>query len=556
MKSIPSKSDFAPYVLLALHNKGGSAKKKSAVAEVIKLMNIDENFLGRKVSSGESMIENRISWARQMLVEAGYINKETLGIWALTDKARMRFPELLSDNKRKEFAKEIAREMSEKYRRARREPAMKSIPSEFDFTPYVLLVLRNKGGSATRQDATEAIIKLMNIGGDLLAKMTPVLGDSVVRKRIDWARKRLVDTGYIDRKVTGTWTLTGQARKRLPALSTNEGRTAFAKEISRQIREMYGPGQKDPGMKPVPSIRSFAPYVLLALRNKGGSAGKKFVVKEVVDLMKLGESVFEAKTRSGKKIDVERRISLAQRMLVDAGHIDKKTRSGAWTLTSLAQERLPGLSTDEGKEKLVREISNIPPGNLIEIPGHKDPEKPRSPARVYTRPDPHEGTPTKIDEVFAQTEAKLMQISMEVVQKMDSYAFEHLCQQLLQKIGYENVKVTRKSRDDGLDGHGHLKTGFSPINTAFQAKLRSKGNAKIGKTLIDQFAGVMRRKRIERGIFITNAEFSSGAYDAAADHGIDLIGGKQLVDMLIKYKIGNKKWCVDYLDKEFFDNIK
>lgn len=110
-RDIPTNGGFTPYVILALHNQGGSAKAESVRDEIIRLMNIDQATAERKMPSGQTIVNYRIRWARQMLADTGHLDKDApRGVWALTPQAEGRVSELDTDENRDQFAKEVARE--------------------------------------------------------------------------------------------------------------------------------------------------------------------------------------------------------------------------------------------------------------------------------------------------------------------------------------------------------------------------------------------------------------------------------------------------------------
>lgn len=116
--------------------------------------------------------------------------------------------------------------------------------------------------------------------------------------------------------------------------------------------------------------------------------------------------------------------------------------------------------------------------------------------------------------------------------------FELFCKKLLEVYGFKDLKVTKTTRDGGIDGHGKLKVGVSFLNVAFQSK-RWK-NASVGRTEIDKFRGAIQGD-FEQGIFITTSSFSKEALNATTKKGavpIILIDGSMIVDIMIEKKFG------------------
>lgn len=116
--------------------------------------------------------------------------------------------------------------------------------------------------------------------------------------------------------------------------------------------------------------------------------------------------------------------------------------------------------------------------------------------------------------------------------------FEIFCKKLLSSYGFKDLKVTRKSKDGGIDGYGKLKVGISHLNVAVQCKRWNKTS--VGRTEIDKFRGAIQGD-YEQGIFITTSKFSSEAMRATTKKGavpIIMIDGSMIVDIMIEKKLG------------------
>ena len=145
---------------------------------------------------------------------------------------------------------------------------------------------------------------------------------------------------------------------------------------------------------------------------------------------------------------------------------------------------------------------------------------------------------------------------LDILRNMDPFAFERLIQLLLQKCGFINVKVTKKSGDGGIDGKGKfLLQDVVSIDVAFQCK-RYKGI--VASSVVRDFRGSLP-SGVNQGILITTGTFSESAYEEAANvgknHKIDLIDCEKLIDMIIKNKIGVHEVMAYEVDENFFKNI-
>lgn len=139
--------------------------------------------------------------------------------------------------------------------------------------------------------------------------------------------------------------------------------------------------------------------------------------------------------------------------------------------------------------------------------------------------------------------------------KMDPYAFERLSQRLLREIGFNNVNVTKKSGDGGIDGFGQFKmNGILSFKIAFQCK---RYTSSVSTSEIRDFRGSLTTD-IEKAIFITTSTFTKTALEEAITPGklrIDLIDGEEFIELLRTHKLGIIESKHFVVDKEFFKSI-
>ena len=119
---------------------------------------------------------------------------------------------------------------------------------------------------------------------------------------------------------------------------------------------------------------------------------------------------------------------------------------------------------------------------------------------------------------------------------MDPFQFEYLVAELLTKIGYEKVEVTRRSGDKGIDVVGNLTVGgLTDVKTVIQAKEYKKGNNISGK-YITQLRGSAEVD--QRGLIITTSDFTKDALDEARATNkmpVALVNGTKLIELLFKF---------------------
>ena len=122
------------------------------------------------------------------------------------------------------------------------------------------------------------------------------------------------------------------------------------------------------------------------------------------------------------------------------------------------------------------------------------------------------------------------------------YEFEDFLKPFLECIGLDEVRVTKRSGDGGVDlegiGYGVIDNNDDSVKYIVQAK-RYKPSDKIPVDIIDKLRGNMLSG--EKGIIITTAGFSKPAIEKASlrkETPIVLIDGKTLVDICIENDIG------------------
>jgi len=126
---------------------------------------------------------------------------------------------------------------------------------------------------------------------------------------------------------------------------------------------------------------------------------------------------------------------------------------------------------------------------------------------------------------------------LEALHTMSPFNFEELVGEVLKNLGFENIKVTSKSGDGGIDVMGELVVaGAIKNNVCVQVK-RWRNN--IQRSSIAELRGSLTLH--QTGLFITTSDFSKQAIEEANNlqkAPISLINGKEFVDILCEYGMG------------------
>ncbi len=178
---------FGP-VIDALKELGGSGKAKDVTDLVVKRQKVSADDLEAVTKTGVPRVYNQIAWARQYLVNGGFLDGSKRGIWALTDKGRNAKLDAkgVFDDVRNGFMKPLA------------------YP--------VLEALQQLGGSGKPREVSDLVAKNLKIPSDVL-EITTQDGTPRFHNQVAWTRNYLVQSGFLDSSYRGTWVLTDKGRE-------------------------------------------------------------------------------------------------------------------------------------------------------------------------------------------------------------------------------------------------------------------------------------------------------------------------------------------------------
>ena len=224
----------------------------------------------------------------------------------------------------------------------------------------------------------------------------------------------------------------------------------------------------------------------------------------------------------------ENQVHWARFYLAKAGYIDSSQR-GVWTLTE--KGRSLGAVTPDEIELIVRAVS------------------------VQTKPAVDSDSGRDDDPDVVPNTSDYREELARTLQALPPAGFERFCQRLLRESGFQEVTVTGRSGDGGIDGIGVLQVNaLVSFKVLFQCK-RYAGS--VSPSHVRDFRGAMTG-RADKGIIITTGSFTSEAHKEAVRDGapsIELVDGEKLAAMLEKLELGLKPKQTFDLDQTFFEEF-
>jgi restriction system protein len=207
----------------------------------------------------------------------------------------------------------------------------------------------------------------------------------------------------------------------------------------------------------------------------------------------------------------------SRQKLVEKGEIDGSTR-GLWKLTARGRARATGATANAAEELLLA----------------------------------HQAT---LKDLVYENESEVKRRIISELRGLSATEFEQFCISLLGPLGYEQLQVTSRGADRGIDGHGLFRQGVITIRSAFQAK-RWRQNP-VTRPEIDKFRGAIQGD-YDHGDFLTTGRFTSDAEAASIKKGaisLLLLDGDTIAESMIRNGIGVVRRPVQLfdLDAEFFN---
>lgn len=288
-----------------------------------------------------------------------------------------------------------------------------------------------------------------------------------------------------------------------------------------------------------PQFVKYMPAVLDALQQLGGSGRPDEVRSVIAQTLKLSEQEQSEPLPSKVQPRFDNQVHWARFYLSKAGFLDSSER-GVWTLTEKGRLAVPLSSTDA--RRVFRDISSI----FSKSKGSKS-----QPIKPDSNDDP--AIPTGDGPSVQQNYRDQLAFKL---QALSPAGFERFCQRLLRESGFQEVSVTGRSGDGGIDGSGILQ-----VNALVSFKVLFQCKRYIGSVTVAQlrdFRGAMMG-RADKGIVLTTGSFTSEARKEAIRDGvpaIELVDGEKLAGMMEQLELGLKPRTTYEVDPAFFEAFK
>lgn len=239
----------------------------------------------------------------------------------------------------------------------------------------------------------------------------------------------------------------------------------------------------------------------------------------------------------------QNRVGWSLSYLFKAKFVERKSK-GVYQITPLGTITFNSGSIDSKKIIIIANTGT-------ETDCNKQKHKPEAVVSTDVTPD------EEIERLHNIISSKLADELLERVYAQTPKFFEKMVVNLLDRMGYGGYDntVTPIGHDGGIDGIiNEDKLGFGKIY--IQAK-KWNPTQTVSKTEIQKFAGALHENNATKGLFITTAKFSDGAFESAKKSNIILVDGERLAKLMIEYNFGVFIECsyeIKKIDSDFFEN--
>lgn len=279
-------------------------------------------------------------------------------------------------------------------------------------------------------------------------------------------------------------------------------------------------------------LKFFVP-IIDVLKEQGGSGTATEIIDRSIEKLGISEQEQKVMLKSGLP-RVRNQVQWARLYLVKAGYLESSQR-GIWSLTE------KGRKANFTEEVALQAYKASSKQWQKEYAASAKVEK-----KIATAP----GSSKQVNSPDHRGEL------LAILKSLPPSGFERICQRLLRESGFQQVVVTGRSGDGGIDGEGILEVNpFVTFKVMFQCK-RYKGA--VSPSMIRDFRGAMLG-RADKGIMMTTGTFTVDAKKEARREGapaIELVDGEKLVSMFEQLELGVHPRKAYEIDEAFFDDFK
>ena len=285
-----------------------------------------------------------------------------------------------------------------------------------------------------------------------------------------------------------------------------------------------------------PKFVSYFVPLVEALRDLGGSARPAEVRQAIAAKLGLSDETLTETMQSGLP-RFDNQVAWARFYLAKAGIIDASSR-GVWTLTEKGRQLDKFTRADA--LQLFKDVHARFHG------AEKDADVGENEEATEAPPEDGAVSPT----------STYRQLVLERLRNLPAAGFERFAQRLLRESDFEEVTVTGRSGDGGIDGVGILQVNaLVSFKVLFQCK---KYSGAVTASHVRDFRGAMQG-RADKGIILTTGTFTADAKREAIRDGvppIELVDNEKLVSMLEKLELGLRPVKAFTIDEAFFGEFE
>jgi restriction system protein len=280
--------------------------------------------------------------------------------------------------------------------------------------------------------------------------------------------------------------------------------------------------------------------ILEALRDLNGSAKPRDIVDWIGKNHNIPDKILYEKYQGSGKLKFPNQVAWARQYLIWEKLLIS-SKHGVWTLTNKGWKTR--LTADQSHSIFLRwvkifqelrerktSLSDDSVDNIIE-------------AQEKIQPD--------------EEQVNIKPTLLNILQNLSPEGFERICARLLNEYGFENIEITQRSHDGGIDGFGTLKINpFIEMGVFFQCK-RFRGTVPVDKVQALIGATESNERRVEKCILITTGTFTKRALQIEKSNTkLELIDGEKLVKLFEKIELGVEVKTVYDPDINFFDEYR